>query len=559
MAKSALSLGESPDRSGLHAEQVAAGDVLNQVVLTVNSSLELKEILKELGRLTLEAIPADRCHLFLLDDSKSKLIPTFSEGRVTDLALWQRFKTIEPIDLHGVPERWKTITDGRALSIIDMAVSPIVPSEFVEIFKSRSAILVPLESAGEPLGLFAVDWVVARQEIDYEYVELAEAIGAHAALAIRNARLHDRLAGLRRQLQKVDALYRLSDIVAGTADLPAALRRLNKALRPQAGIRVTSAAISNAKVREAVGAKAPDPQEMAAIRSWRALLRGSAPVRPRPAGPAGDAVLVPIVRGKAVNGALRVALDDPALLDDGDLLMAIGGACAEIVYKASLQRELMDSRLRLTVAAERDRIAQDLHDSVVQVLRGLSIELKACADKAPNQEWKTRLTQMHRLANRGMSEVRESIHSLLFLQVRRKGLERSLKGLAGKFSATTGIDTDFTVRGEVTALPASHEDALFRVAHEALMNVEHHSRASFASIILTYTKDEVSVRVRDDGVGLVHRKPSAKRDLHFGLMGIRRLVHEAGGRLEVRNASPRGVFVESRLPNRPNRRGHKKR
>jgi signal transduction histidine kinase len=137
---------------------------------------------------------------------------------------------------------------------------------------------------------------------------------------------------------------------------------------------------------------------------------------------------------------------------------------------------------------------------------------------------------------------------MLFLQVRREGLGRSLRDLARKFEATTGIEVRFRVTGNVASLPTVGEDALFRVAHEALRNAERHSEASSVALALSYGHDGVAVAVTDDGVGLGDRNPFDHPEGHFGLHGLQTLLEEVGGDLEICDLQPHGVRIEGRIP-----------
>src|SRR5438093_853657 len=78
------------------------------------------------------------------------------------------------------------------------------------------------------------------------------------------------------------------------------------------------------------------------------------------------------------------------------------------------------------------------------------------------------------------------IASLLFLEVRRGGLVASVRELAARFEASSGIVTPVHVTGTPRPLTAELTEALFRVAHESLMNVQRHSRASVAAVCLIY-------------------------------------------------------------------------
>jgi signal transduction histidine kinase len=383
--------------------------------------------------------------------------------------------------------------------------------------------------------------------VSYANVLHRAALAAGSSLELRRE-----LKEIFRRLTRLEVLYHLSDVVAGTADITTALRRLNRVIQPETGISLQSISIVNAEAREAAGANAPAKDEMEAVRSWRATLaKSKTPLRPKETS---AGVLVPIVHRNRVQGALRVFIDTDRPPPEPELLSAIGSGCAEGIYKAGLRRDLAESERRLLISSERDRIARDLHDSVGQVLTGLALKLGELAAQAPDPAWRNSLVKLKEMAARGSEEVRDSIYSLLFLDVRKKGLHRALKELAAKFEATTGIEVEVKVEGETASIPKLKEDAMYRVVHEALMNVERHSKASFVNVVLTYAAEDTWVRVRDEGVGLAHRDPFRGKAGHFGLSGLSQLMEEVGGQLEIKNATPRGVIVEGRIPRRRTRR-----
>lgn len=686
--------------------------VLQQIALAANSSLELEDVMERLARLTLDAVPGDRCAIFMLDSGK--LVPSMAVGRVPNDPEFRRFLRSAPIELEGEPVRWEAFCRGRAMYLSDLASSPLVPQELVETFRPQRALVMPLVASGEPLGLLTVDWQGQDYECSEAEMVLLEAIGAYAALAVRNARLFERitakartleqlveladalnsavsfpslleliaaafrellgasdcsinlvpglarigvrsatgaahtsagsaagcdavaiiaaenkdlswlrgaapvvypdltrsrlprqitfphdagsavlfplcrpegpfgfvlisftatgrpdpeqlatgqtLAGLaasataradlnhqlRQRLQKVEILHRLSDVVAGAAELDPTLRRLNDLMPAELGLELEAIALADRGLRDLLGAHSPSREQTATIRSWRAVIAK----RQSPLGPkrTGNHLLAPLIHRRRVLGVLTASIDPDAVdAADDELLLAIASGCAEVVYKAGLRRELAESERRLAMTAERERIARDLHDSVGQLLTGLGMRLTEYAEDAVDPAWRARLGELRDLASRGSGEMRDAIQSLLFLQVRRKGLAKSLRELARKFEATTGIKVGLQVTGSVTSLATVAEDALFRVAHEALINVERHSGASSVSLTLTYGGDSVSVTVTDRGVGLRPGDPFGGSARHFGLAGLQRLLEEAGGELELWDLIPNGLRVEGRI------------
>lgn len=375
-------------------------------------------------------------------------------------------------------------------------------------------------------------------------LEVARTVASLAGDAL--ARVHaDERSRLR--VHEAEVLARLSHVVACSGGLAEAVRDLNRTLTAELGLKLRSISIANAKLRTAVGGRIPDAPELEAIRSWRAVLaKGGEPrCRVVPGG-----VLVPVAHRTKVHGAVRVVTNGAPLQAASEaLLLAMGTSCAELVHKVGLREHLAESERRLAVAAERDRIAEDLHDSVGQLLVAMGMRLAQYVGDAPDKVWRARLEELLQLAARGNREVRQSVYALLFLEARGAGLASSIRELCSRFEITTGLPVRFQQRGTPTPLPTVKEDALFRTAHEALVNAERHARASMLTVQLIYGEDGVSLSVRDDGVGLGHRDPFG-RSGHFGIRAMQRRVEDAGGLLRVHNASPRGVLVEAGIPKR---------
>jgi two-component system NarL family sensor kinase len=201
------------------------------------------------------------------------------------------------------------------------------------------------------------------------------------------------------------------------------------------------------------------------------------------------------------------------------------------------------------VAADRARIAHDLHDSVGQVLTGMGLRLAEHLTGAPDETWRLRVLELLDLTERASSELRESIHGLLDFEQRHEGLVESIGELCRDLERATGVDAVFRVHGTPVQVSAATHDTLFRVALEALKNIERHAKASTVIVELSYSEAAVSLRVHDDGVGLTRRDIFERRG-HFGLRTIRRRIEDEGGHLYVGQARPHGVAVEVVIPDR---------
>ena len=406
----------------------------------------------------------------------------------------------------------------------------------------RSAALFPLFGADGLIGSVVAGFRHTGGPRQDE-LDTGQTLAELAATAITRADLHDQL---NRRLRQLEVLSRLSDVVAGTVDLDSALGEVNGALGSELGIHLWSVAVPNASLRAMIGGRPPDDAELDAIRSWRSLLENGE--RPMGLRSAGDDLLVPVVHRQRVQGALRVKRREGVVdLPDEEFLTAIGSACAEVLYRTGLTRSLQDGERRLAVSAERERIAQDLHDSAGQILTGMGLQLAEYVGLAPDQLWRDRIQGVLDLSRRGEREIREAVYSLLFVQVREEGLIRSLKDLAERFVSTTGIEVNVRVGGEPVPLGTDQEDALFRVAHEALHNVERHAAATEVDVALAYGARTAVLEVVDNGVGIPER-PAGAQDSHFGLSTLARRLASLDGTFAVESARPAGTRVRAAVP-----------
>ncbi len=503
----------------------------------LNSAASMTSVLELVCDAFTDLLDADLCAVRLVDPHTHGSVRTVAVHTSGSASHLERPASKLGSELDVLEVTWKRSTEPIVMSADDSLRSNALLGSDVA---SATLALFPLLRSEDLLGYVVATFPDGRAPTE-ENLATGHALAELAAAATGRAHLHQELNW---RLQRVEILHRLSDVVAGSAELGPALRKLNDALPRALRIKLTSISLANRTLREAIGASAPSVDEVEAIRSWRATMaKGSVPA-PRDAA---SGVLVPIAHRRRVLGTLVVSLEDGSQRPDDELLLTIASGCAEVIHKAGLHRELAESERRLAVVAERERIARDLHDSVGQVLTGLGMRLVAYADEAPDATWRARLGELRDLASHGSAEIRDAIQSMLFLQVRREGLGRSLRELARKFEATTGIEVTFRVFGDVMSLPTAAEDALFRVTHEALRNAERHSGASQVAILLSYESDGASVSVTDNGIGLGTMDPFAHNEGHFGIQGLNALLEEIGGELEVCDLIPHGVRIDGRV------------
>lgn len=520
--------------------QVGRLSALQNVAATLNSSAVLDSVLDIVCSAFESMLGTTHCSVNLLGGPDPHLLRTLAHRGITWFAgRPHSVSGVSPREVARVRRLWQEGPRPVVYPDLDdqLALDPGLIPEGV-----RSAVLFPLMHDERVVGLVVAGFAT-RGDPDAEDLEAGQALAALASSAIDRAGLTE---SLQLRLRQVEVLYRLSDVVAGTTDVNTAIAELNRLFRSELAVSFDSVSVASRALRDAVGARAPGREDLAAVRAWRRQLSISAePLRPRATA---GGLLVPVVHHRRVHGCLRVAVEHSMVTEaKEELLSAIGLGCGEVVYKAGLHRDLAERERRLAIAAERERIARDLHDSVGQVITGMGMLLSDYLADAPDDCWRARFEHLVALAGRGSREVRESIYALLFLDSRRGALVESLRELARTFTATTGIDVRVSLRGTEIPLPTAAEDALFRAAHEALMNVERHAQASTVSITISFGSRRTKVSVADDGVG-IGQSLEGPESHHFGLTGVHQRLEEVGGCMRLSARKSGGAVLDAVVP-----------
>ncbi len=215
-------------------------------------------------------------------------------------------------------------------------------------------------------------------------------------------------------------------------------------------------------------------------------------------------------------------------------------------FNAMLQRletERATSTVRALHAqeAERQRIAQELHDEVGQSLTAVLLSLKRVVDIAP-PEVGSQLSIARETTRTSLDEVRRISQRLRPGVLADLGLLNSLSSLASDHSARTGMSVQ---RGFMPGLPTLTPEAelvVYRVAQEALTNVARHAKASKVDLGLVQRGGVLVLRIADDGVG------SARAAVGAGVQGMIERAQMLGGRLEIRPNSGGGTEVVLEVP-----------
>jgi two-component system, NarL family, sensor histidine kinase DegS len=215
-----------------------------------------------------------------------------------------------------------------------------------------------------------------------------------------------------------------------------------------------------------------------------------------------------------------------------------------------LSHELNQAQEHRLLTEERNRIAQELHDQVAQVLFSIGLKANWCLEQLnQTSEVYPALQLIKTAAGESTVRIREAIYKLSSPVEREGQLLNYLRSLIREFKESTGVDSDLVIAGGPYPLRKEVEETLCRVAKEALTNVAKHSRAKVAIVGLRFSPQEISLTIQDDGVGLSrHTLDSYWGSVtHFGLKGMRRQIEALGGQLHLKNGDETGLIVVATL------------
>jgi two-component system, NarL family, sensor histidine kinase YdfH len=202
----------------------------------------------------------------------------------------------------------------------------------------------------------------------------------------------------------------------------------------------------------------------------------------------------------------------------------------------------------LTIAAERQRMARELHDTLSQGLAGLILQLEA-ADAQLSRQNTEKARQIITLS---MQKARESLadarNAISNLRENNLGeLEDSLRREIDRFEAATGIPCLFHAE-QTPPLPDSVKETLLRTVSEALTNIARHAQASEAAVVLSLSNIEAPVlmlEIKDNGIGF---NPQTIPSGHYGLLGIRERIRLIDGQLTLDSAPQKGTILTIEIP-----------
>jgi len=198
---------------------------------------------------------------------------------------------------------------------------------------------------------------------------------------------------------------------------------------------------------------------------------------------------------------------------------------------------------QLTISRERNRLSRELHDTLAHTLSALVVQLDAVMavwEPIPSRA-REMLEGMLETTRRGLDETRRSLRALRAAPLEEMGLALAVRTLTEDFAARNGLSLDLEISEDVDRLSPEVEHGLYRVAQEALENVNQHAGAQHVQVKLGKNNGDLFLIVADDGRGFDTDMDASEQQL--GLQGMYERAEMIGARLEVLSEKDKGTTI----------------
>jgi len=242
---------------------------------------------------------------------------------------------------------------------------------------------------------------------------------------------------------------------------------------------------------------------------------------------------------------------------DDRSILCYQGFIRDVTEQRRAEDELANSREQLRNLSvylqsvreqERTSIAREIHDDLGQTLTALKMDLSwlgkgLSEDQGPLKE---RQASMDNALDMALKSVERIITELRPGMLDHLGLVPAIEWQVGDFQNRTGVRSEVSIDPEEIMLNKERSTAIFRILQECLTNVARHANATTVHVSLIEKNDEIELKIRDNGKGIVKEQISHPKS--FGLMGIRERVYVFGGNIEIKGIPEKGTTVIVRIP-----------
>ena len=452
------------------------------------------------------------------------------------------------------------IEGGKPLRLPDITAHPAsvgFPPHHPEMTSFLGA---PIVVRGTVFGDIYLTNKQSATEFSDEDEEALMVLAAQAGSAIENARLY---AEARRDERMLDAFRDIAIAILSGAGSDEALDLIARHALELVGADLATVATLNASghlalevaegahAEELRGATFPPMGSISGevIRTGRAVVVPDASHDPRAYQPVvrlgdmGPMILVPLTERDRAFGtlnAVRVRGGRPFTQEDVELLRRFADQAAIALEYARAQREAS----RVAVMDDRERIAKELHDGVIQSLFAVGMGMQGTALMSGDPELASRIESAVAELDRVIRDLRNYIFGLRPGILEDRQLDQALRHTAKEFEDRSGILTIVEIDETVAAELASTAADVIQLAREALSNIGRHAEATTCRVTLHREGECGVLEVDDDGKGF--DLDTAQRG--DGLTNLEQRAHALGGKTSIESAPTQGTTVRIVIP-----------
>jgi signal transduction histidine kinase/ligand-binding sensor domain-containing protein len=239
-------------------------------------------------------------------------------------------------------------------------------------------------------------------------------------------------------------------------------------------------------------------------------------------------------------------------------VLLAGGLLILAFYRSRVRRLARQYDMRLEERVnERTRIAQDLHDTLLQGVLSASMQLHVADDQlSSDSPAKPIVNRVLEVMGQVIDDGRNTLRGLRSSSLESTDLQQAFSRVPQELSAQRPVDFRVLVEGKPQPLHPVIRDEVYRIGHEALANAFRHSKASAIEVELEYADHQLRLLVRDNGCGIDPQVLRTGRDGHWGLSGMRERASRIGARLKVWSRPAGGTEVELSVPGQVGFRHH---
>lgn len=254
---------------------------------------------------------------------------------------------------------------------------------------------------------------------------------------------------------------------------------------------------------------------------------------------------VPMIAAERLIGVLDVQSSQVERFTEIDI--RIMSTLADLIAVAVQNAKLYEQAQELAALEERNRLARELHDSVSQALYGIGLGARTARkllERDPSRLAEP-LDYIVSLAEAGLTEMRALIFELRPESLENEGLVMALKKQAAALFSRHGMQVDTDLPEDEPALPMQIKETVYSITREALHNIVKHAQAKHVRLVVWLTGEQLSVQIRDDGIGFDTRQAFPG---HLGLQSMRERAERAQGRFLIESTPGVGTQITLILP-----------